>query len=244
MKSTRRHCSIIPLISFGVLSLLGVLRAAPAQTPAPKPQPAGSVTSQPSAAPVVPAKLQEIEANAEGIFDVAPKDDWTAISKHTSAIAKAWEAYRSQAATDRVPQKFQDALAAALKRLEQAETAKDKMGALRASNQLMFAAFDIFETYRPAIPADIGRLDARGQQLIINLIGNDLTAAGESLAQTKVIWARLKPAVLARQGADAAAKYEASLQVQTEALAAKDGPRLKAGAQQGLDLVDVMEKLF
>ncbi len=244
MKTPHRHCTIISLISFGVLSLLRVSLAAPAQSLTPKPQTAGIATPQASASPVVPAKLQEIEANAEGIFDVAPKDDWMAISKHTRAIASAWQAYRAQAVTDRVPQKFQDALASALKRLQQAETTKDKMGALRASNQLMFAAFDIFEVYQPAVPADIGRLDARGQQLIINLLANDLGAAGESLAQTRVIWARLKPAVLAKQGADAAAKYDVSLQVQTEALGAKDVAHLKAGAQQGLDIVDVMEKLF
>ncbi|MDP9098810.1 MAG: hypothetical protein M3N48_07440 [Verrucomicrobiota bacterium] len=192
----------------------------------------------------MPATLQEIEAHAEGIFDVAPQDDWQAITQHTTAIAKAWAAYRSQAAADRVPQQSQDALALALERLQKAEAAKDKIGALRASNELMFAAFDVYEVYHPAVPADIGRLDARGQQLIINLLADDLASAGKSLAQTKLIWARLKPVVLTKQGTDAAAKYDASLQLQTDAMTAKDLVRLKTGAQQGLDIVDVMEKLF
>jgi hypothetical protein len=244
MKTRPHKCSIMLAVIFCGLAPAGISLGVDAQTAPPKPPTGASASPQRSAPPVVPAALQEIEANAEGIFDVAPKDDWPAITQHTAAIAKVWPAYRLQAATDRVPQQSQDALAAALQRLQKAERARDKIGALRASNDLMFVVFDIYEVYHPAVPADLGRGVAQGQQLIINLLADDPGAAGKSLAQTRLIWARLKPAVLAKQGAAAAAKYDASLRVQTDALVAKDLVRLKAGAQQGLDIVDVMEKLF
>lgn len=205
---------------------------------------ASSVSPPASGPGAVPAKLREIEENAEGIFDVAPNDDWPAITRYTAAIAAAWEAYRPQASADRVPIMLQNALATTLKHLQHADAAQDKIGVLRASNQLMFAAFDIFEGYIWAVPADVGRLDAGGQQVIINLLAKDPAAAGKSLTQTKEVWARLKPLVLAQRGAGVAAQYDASLLVQTGALAAKDWVRLKSSAEQGLEIVDVIEKLY
>src|SRR6266508_3437690 len=64
-----------------------------------------------------------------------------------------------QAATDGVPQAFQDALASALDRLKQASSVKDATGTLQAANDLSAAVIDIFSVYHPPVPTDLGRLD-------------------------------------------------------------------------------------
>jgi hypothetical protein len=157
---------------------------------------------------------------------------------------EAWQAYRIQAANDHAPQPFQEALTVALDRLQKTSAAKDVAGTLQAANHLSAAVVDLFTVYQPATPTDLGRLDVLGRQVVLDVAAKDFTAAADSLAKTNAIWIRLKPAILAYNGSDVAIQFEKSLGTQQEALKTENASALTAEANNGLELVDALEKLF
>jgi hypothetical protein len=88
-------------------------------------------------------------------------------------------------------------------------------------------------------------MDALERQVLIDLEADDLTAATDTLAQATAIWVRLRPFVLAQQdGAEASLPFETSLNEQVAALANEDTEAVISEVTKGLELVDVMERLF
>ena len=90
----------------------------------------------------------------------------------------------------------------------------------------------------------MGRLDVLGRQVILDVEAEDFVAAANTLSKSEAIWARLKPIVLANQGEKVAAEFDASLATQQKALDAEDGETLSDEANNGLELVDALERLF
>jgi tRNA threonylcarbamoyladenosine modification (KEOPS) complex Pcc1 subunit len=82
------------------------------------------------------------------------------------------------------------------------------------------------------------------RQIVLDIAANDLTAAAASYAKTKAIWESVKPSVLTHSGQQSVAKFEASLAKQDAALQAKDVSALTAEANNGLEIVDELEKLY
>ncbi|HEY3228517.1 MAG TPA: hypothetical protein VGJ87_04805, partial [Roseiflexaceae bacterium] len=198
-----------------------------------------------NAAPqVVPDSLQTIEAQAEDIIDIVPGGNWAKANGDVAAVAEAWKAYQGQAATDGAPQAFQDALASALDRLQQASSAKKATSTMQAANDLSAAVIDLFSVYHPAVPADLGRLDVFERQVVFDVAAGDFTADADGLAKVDAIWARLKPSILEHNGTDVAKQFDASLTAQRAALKGKDGVALAAEANKGLEIVDALEKLY
>jgi hypothetical protein len=192
----------------------------------------------------IPGALQTIEAQAEDIFDNVPGGGWAHVQQDVAAVSRAWREYLGQATTDGAPQPFQDALAEALGRLERASSASAAADTLQAANHLSAAVVDLFDVYRPAAPADLGRLDVLERQVLLDVAAGDLEAAADSLAKIDAIWSRLKPSVLAHNGAKAAAEFETSLATQRTGTLAQDGAAISAEATQGLELVDALEQVF
>ncbi|HJZ45521.1 MAG TPA: hypothetical protein VKE41_00075, partial [Roseiflexaceae bacterium] len=191
----------------------------------------------------VPEPLSTIEAQAEDIFDIVPAGDWAHVTADVATIAKAWSAYRSLAASDHVPQPFQDALTTALEHLQKTSAAKDAPGTLQAANDLSAAVVDLFIVYHPALPTDLGWLDVLERQIILDKRADD-GAAADSLAKINAVWARLKPIILAHNGSDAVTQFENSLKTQQEALEKENAAALAAEAKSSLELVDALEQLF
>jgi hypothetical protein len=192
----------------------------------------------------VPEPLSTIEVQAEDIMDVAPGGNWASVTADVAAVSAAWQAYQTQAASDQAPQPFQQALTAALDRLQRASAAKNAAGAMQAANDLSAAVVDLFAVYRPATPTDLGWLDVLERQVVLDAAANNFNAAADSLAKTNAVWARLKPVILAHHGSDAATQFENSLATQEKALNPKNASALTTGANNGLALVDALEMLF
>ena len=192
----------------------------------------------------VPGPLQTIEAQVEDIIDLAPSGNWASINKDVAAIAEAWKGYHGQAPADGVPQPFQEALATALDSLRQASSAHNAAETMQAANDVSAAVVDLFSVYHPAIPADLGRLDVLERQVVFDVAASDFTAAADSLAKIDPIWARLKPSILKQNGAEVATQFEASLTAQRAAWKGEDAAALMAEANNGLELVDALEKLY
>jgi hypothetical protein len=193
---------------------------------------------------VVPDTLVSIEEGAEAIFDNVPKEDWTVVSQEARNIQSAWAQYLRQDIEEFVPMAFQEAMDQALQELQTAITDKEALAARQAANNISFAVVDLFTYYNPSTPSDLGRMDALERQVLIDLEADDLTAATDTLAQATAIWVRLRPFVLAQDGVEASLRFETSLNAQVAAMANEDTDAVISEVTNGLELVDVMERLF
>jgi hypothetical protein len=102
----------------------------------------------------------------------------------------------------------------------------------------------MFALYHPKVPADIGRLDVLERQVILDIAAQDYSAAETSLVKTKSVWEEVKPSVLEHDGKNAAAEFDASLAAQESALNDKDDAVLRNEANNALEIVDEMERLY
>lgn len=197
-----------------------------------------------AAVSAIPEPLATIEAQAQDIFDSAPKADWTRIERDVITVKEAWQRYDPQSGPRTVPEPFLNKMATVMAELESAVGSKDPPATLQAANDLSEAALDIFAVYNPSPPADLGRLAMLERQLMLDVQAGDYAAAANSLAVTDAIWVRLQADVRARNGADVASHFSASISAQAEALHAQDDQSVILEAQNGLELVGVVEKLF
>lgn len=202
---------------------------------------------QPASIPntgTVPNDLQTIEGAAEDIIDFAPSGNWDKITTDVTNIANAWKAYQPLAGQAGASQELQDAMTSALAQLQAASASKDAAATMQASNDVSAAVVEMFALYSPKIPADIGRLDVIGRQVILDVARQDYPAAEASLARAKSAWQSVKSSVLDHNGQAVADKFEASLATITSALAAQDAAALTSEARNLLEIVDELERLY
>jgi hypothetical protein len=192
----------------------------------------------------VPNSLVAIEAAAEDIIDFAPSGNWDKINKDVTDISTAWKAYQPQAGKDGAPQDIQDSMNSALSDLEAASASKDTSATMQGSNDVSAAVVELFALYGPRVPADIGRLDVLERQVILDVAAKDYSAATKSLAKTMSVWKEVKPSVLAHDGKDVAAQFDASLEIQAVAVDSKNDTQLNNEARNGLEIVDALEGLY
>jgi hypothetical protein len=239
MNNYFRNSVIGFLVALPLLVACGSQPAAPTVTRALS-SPASSVAARGT----VPEPLHIIEGLAEDIIDRAPANEWDKISEDVTKLAEAWQSYQPQATADAPPSAVQQALSDALAQLQTASANKDAASTMQTANDVSAAVIDLFDFYKPAMPADIGRLDVLERQVVLDVAANNFTAASNSLSQTKTVWKRLKPVIIEHNGSDVATQFETSLATQQDALNNKNASTLTAEANNGLELVDALEKLF
>lgn len=229
------------------VALLGACAMSPVSTAVQRVQPAQQtpiVTIAPEQSPVQPPQtLQSIEASAEDIIDFVPNANWSRVIKDVDRIATDWQAYLSQQGND-APTVTKQALENALMTLTREAKAQNALATMQAANDVSAAVVELFDLYHPAIPADLGRLDVYGRQVILDVQMNDIAAAQNSLHQEENVWLRLKSDIEAHGGAQVATQYTTNLEQQVEAIRTNDATALVATARVALDLVDAMEQLY
>lgn len=226
-----------------ILAAVLALSACGPKTTAPTTQTTGAAPDGQQSG-TVPAALQTIEGAAEDIIDIAPGGNWDKINADITSITDAWQNYQSQASQDGASQKTMDALSAALEQLQTAAAGQDAAATMQSANDISAAVVELFDLYHPAIPADIGRLDVYGRQIILDVQAGNWDAAANSLQMEQNILARLKPDLADHNGADAISQYEASLQTQQAGLQNKDANAVIKAARDALEIVDAMESLY
>lgn len=231
------------LIAPALLALALILGACIVQPAAP-PSSVAALGPTKAATQPVPDSLSAIEADAEDVMDSVPTGNWQQIDKDASHMAAAWQDYLPQAGKDGAPADVQTAMQAALARLQTAVKAQATDATLQAANDISAAVVELFAIYKSDVPADIGRLDVLGRQLILDVTAGNWTKAAQTLDQTGAVWSKVKPSALAHKGERAATLYDASLAAQADWLKAKNAEKLTAEAQNGLELVDALEQVY
>jgi hypothetical protein len=192
----------------------------------------------------IPEMLTALESQVEDMIDAVPGSDWGQVTSDMNALEDAWQKYRVQAAEDHVPQVFLDQLVQAFDSLKNHASVHDASNTLQAANNLSAAIVDLYSVYNPVRPADLGRLDMLDRQVKLDASEDDFTAAADRLAQIKMIWVRIKPAILSHNGSSAAAEFERSLDAQQSALIEQNSTTLIEKANNALSIIDALENLF
>ncbi|MGC8960521.1 MAG: hypothetical protein ACP5OO_12220 [Chloroflexia bacterium] len=236
---------LLALFAFAATLTLAACGGVPSATPVAQPTPDTSAPQRtPGSVGVVPTPLQTIEGAAEDIIDLAPSGNWDKINADVAAIASAWQAYLPQATQDGADQKTIDTLSSALEQLKIAIANQDAAASMQSANAISAAVVDLFEVYHPAVPADIGRLDVYGRQIVLDVQAGNWEAARNSLRAEQEVFARLKQSLSEHNGADIIHRYEASLEAQEAGLQSRDATALINAAQDALEIVDAMESLY
>ena len=176
-------------------------------------------------------------------MDSVPAGDWASVANDITAINKAWRAYQ-KAFAKQTPLIFQNTLAAAFERLKAAASAQDNTATMRAANDLAAALTDLFNIYNPSLPINISRLDALERRVLLDAAAQNFVGAANALATLKLVWEHFEGSVRAQNGADVAAQFDASLSAQTDDLNRQDASALTVDAQNGLESIENMKRLF
>ena len=192
----------------------------------------------------VPDPLQTIEAQAEDIIDVTPAGDWTTIATDVEDISAAWKTYLASDAGASAPTVSSEALTQALAALETSSAAEDAQRTMQASNDVSAAVVDLFALYDPVVPADIGRMDVLGRQVILDVSDSDLPAATRSVTRYAAVWNSVRSRVIEHGGEAEAGDLDASVERMRHALNAGDAKALIAEVRINLELVDALERVF
>ena len=205
----------------------------------------GTSTSGSRSTSDVPDRLNEIEAAAEDIIDIVPKEQWGDITRDVHDVDAAWSRYKHQAVVDGARVSVVSSLSKALGRLQVAADSANGPETAQAANDLSAATVELFGLYDIARPADIGRLDVIGRQIILDEQRGDLAGAGAQVRKVVSIWnGGLRDDILAHRGGTVAAQTDRLLTAMTQAVANGDRDALVSRAKVFLEVVDAMERLY
>lgn len=183
-----------------------------------------------------------LEATAEDVIDQVPHGRWTRIDADVATMTRAWRGYRAEAT--RVAPRQARHLQAALDDLTTRAQARDGLGTAQAANDVSAPVVELLGRYASGHPVAIGRLDVIGRQIVLDVDRGDLGAAAASVARAKHEWTTLRGSVRRHHGAAVAARTDGTLARSETAAAGADGPALQNEANDLLELVDAMERLY
>jgi LysM repeat protein len=191
----------------------------------------------------VPKQLDTIESNAEDIMDDIYAKDWQKAKDKVNIINTNMNAlipYLQQAS---VPNHLITDIQQAIKMLEENVAQKNSLQALFDANQITRYIPDMLDYFKVIIPTDVSRLDFLGRQIVLNVEGNDWTAANDNYDLVKKIWERLSPELNAKYSNDIS-NMDQILSALQDSISRKEYQATINNANKMLDLVDVLETDF
>ena len=159
-----------------------------------------------------PRDLEALSAGANEIFDLAPAEDWEAISETAAEMTEAWDRFQAGG----VPPMVDTLMEGALDTLVAADGAEDVEASRQAALRVALPTLDLKLRHRTAAETDLDLLDLWARQLVLDaeagdqsgIIGDaeilkwirDRVARDVSPAELRQLDARLK-GILAAAGA-------------------------------------------
>ena len=200
----------------------------------------------------VPAALSNLESNAEDCGENAAAGDWTTAVSIAAEASTSWTTAKAAVTAKGAKAETITAIDNALAGLIAAITSKDSRAAQTSANAISLSIPDLYDLYDNKVPSDVLRLDASFRLLQIDASFSDWTASSTDLGRVKDVWARLKPVAepqaAKRQNVTGAstviADIDTAISDAQAGITAQDSTATTGAAQKGLDLVDVVEKVF
>ncbi len=204
-----------------------------------------SIPTTPVTTAPVPSDLLDIESGAEDTFESVLKDDASAVDAGLVKIQDGFAAYRGHAVGDGAPQAIVDRLELVISELADARAeAQTGLALARITNKVSAPIPRLFAGYTDPVPPTVLVLDYVGRELMLDAKQRTSSQATADLERAVKTWDTLRPIVVAKGGAPAAAKLDTTLADLRAALDAGDFTALEAAAVTELDDVDTIEGVF
>jgi hypothetical protein len=198
--------------------------ASPAGAPA---RVSGATVAIPETAGVPPS-IEAIGHHGENAFDMVKAGNWAAARASTDSL---------HLLVDSIP----GSATIAVRELNLAIANRDRAAALRASNRLTELGARLSEPYHPAVPVEVMLLDHQGRELEIGAAAGDDGSLRRTAATLRRTWATVRPQVVARGGANEAARFDTLV---TRVESATTPAQYASLATPVLDAVDSLELVF
>lgn len=219
----RRQATSLPLVTLGLLGVLGCGTA----------QPTGGTVLR-----GMPPPLQQVRTEAAAVYERAVAGDDEIAFVGPARVEEAWREARRRAEADGAPAAAVDAVAAAVTALRWSATLRDDdpLAMARAANRVIGATAGLVTFYRPGLPPDTLHLDYLQRELALDGLAGDLEAAATHARELERAWTAVRAHVLEAGARRQTAAFDASVGAVREAVAARDFERLARIASRGATL--------
>lgn len=181
---------------------------------------------------------------AEDLVDFAQSGNWKEIKIKINTIDNLYKAYRSEVLSNKLSFQLLDFYSMYVEQLNSALKAKNSDQIAFAANQITGIGADFSSHFKQRVPAEIGRLDYLGREILLEASNNNLTAINRRLGDIDYTWQNIKPEILTHWGNNQAAVFE---KLVSEIKLLKDKPNsseYKKIVNKYSDQIDNLEKLF
>ena len=137
----------------------------------------------------VPAALETLSATADTAFAAVRASDWKAASASSGKLAAAWRSYRS----GQVPPRIAAEMASAIRGLDRAVAARDRIHASTAAIDVSQSALELELRHRRPAEIDRARFELWVRQLVVDATARDADGVRGDLATLE--WIRDRFAV-------------------------------------------------
>lgn len=212
----------------------------------------GDAGAETGGKPAAPTQLRAFESNAEGISDACKVGDYVKAQGVLGEANTNWNTLKPLVGPAGASAALIAKIDAGLSKMAADVTGKLQRECESDANAATLTIPDLFDLYTFPVPSDALRGDGVFRQLQIDSEYKDFTAAVPDLANTKAVWARLRPlaVVQASKRTDVpgtgtvVSDMDSAIQKCEAAITATDQAALGTEAQNGLDYIDTVETMF
>jgi hypothetical protein len=191
----------------------------------------------------VPAGLTAAESNAEDIVDAALAHDRSGVMSIAAELKAGVHAQAAPLRTDGVPAALVSELERRAGRVASLARSAPYVQVLLAANGVSQLMPSLYSHFADRVPPAIQALDYLDREAEFRSLAgqpDQVAAAVKELGRT---WAHVRPKVVAAGGGSEAAAYGSHVAAMKR-LDPAAGPRIRAEASRGLELVDRLEGVF
>jgi hypothetical protein len=177
------------------------------------------------------------------MIDDLVAQDWTKANDKLSTLETNWATFQTEAINITFSQDQVTAFNDALNNLKKNIQDKKQYEALLSANNVTLNTVGFMELYNPKVPADVGRLDYYGRQVMLTVGNGDLDQANADSQAAEDTWNKIKTQA-ENINADHAKSFSDTLAGMKDAVSKKDINNSINYSKTLLDQVDILESDF
>ncbi|CAH2213166.1 hypothetical protein [Tepidibacter aestuarii] len=173
------------------------------------------------------------------INDLA-NQDWAKVNDKLSALEKEWSTYEPISKEEKFSEDHINNFTTDLNNLKQQIQAKKQYEASLAANKVTLDTVNFIDLYNPKVPADVGKLDYYGIQVMLTAEHGDWNQAEADSQPAIDTWNKIK-AQVENINADYAKNFSDTITKMSESAQKQDVKMTKEFSQKLLYEVDTLE---
>jgi hypothetical protein len=193
----------------------------------------------------IPASLDATESDAEDIVDRALGNDRDAVRAKAAELKEdAADAAAPLSEADVPEQRIDELRTRAAHVDELAVGDADTLEIALAANDVSALMPEMFARFDPEIPADVLALDYLDREAQLRSLAHEDAKVSTAVDELERTWAKLRPEVESAGGDEEAADFADHVAAMKKLRDSHDDAALQKEAVRGLELVDVLERVF